>query len=369
MALLAGLSFCWGLWQVPEIRVAALRGGLRLFGRAAVPWLVKALDDRHPTVRRAAAKALGQVSKAAEPAIPPLIRHLGDEDSGCRIEAAQTLGRIGSPALQPLLKAAADVQPTVRQAAVKALGLISNDSPRVIPALIGHLGDEDADCRNEAAWALGGIRPPAVEPLLEAVVAPDPHVRASAALALGLAGRVAGGTGEKSVQLLAAALGDNEAEVRREASGALCRLSPECKEAVGALSESLADPDREVRRGAAEALFKMDRDAAPAFEGLLKAFGNDDFKVRWWAVRTVGNLFAASRPAAADRFLWDEKGDWSRHTTRVSHALQHLLVSDHDKDVRDAAREALRHVDPLAATLLENNRSPDGQYEGKFLAR
>ena len=366
MLLVAGLAFCWGLWQVPDIRVAALRGGLRLFGRASVTWLVKALDDKHPTVRRAAAEALGQIAKAAEPAIPALIRRLGDEDPGCRIEAAWTLGRIGFPALEPLLKAAADVQPTVRQTAVKALGLISNESPRVIPALIGHLGDEDADCRNEAALALGGIRPPVVEPLLEAVVAPNPRLRASAALALGLAGRVAEGTGQKSVQLLAAALADHDAEVRREASGALCRLSPDCKEAVGALSESLADPDHEVRRLAAEALFKMDRDAAPAFESLLKALRNDDFKVRWWAVRAVGSLFAASKPAAADRFLLDAKGDWSRHTARVSQAIQHLLLSDQSKDVRDAAREALSHVDPSTATLLENNRSPDGQYEGRF---
>lgn len=365
MPLVAGVLLCWGLWQIPGIRTAAVRGGVRLFGRASVPWLVGALDDTHATVRRAAAEALGRISEAAEPAVPAVIHQLGDEDPGCRTEAARTLGRIGSPALEPLLEAVTDERPTVRQAAVEALGQIPQESPRVIPALIRQLTDEDANCRNETALALGRIGAPAVERLQEAVVSPNPHARASAALALGLAGSVADGAGRKSVQLLAAAITDHDAKVRREASGALCRLSPACKEAVGVLSKSLADADHEVRRWAAEALFKMDRDAAPAFENLLRALGNDDPKVRWWAARAVGNLFAASRPTAADGLWFDEKHAWFRHTTRVAAALESLVRADNHQDVRDAALEALYHVDSSRAALL-GVQSGNGQYRYEF---
>lgn len=360
------LTVGWGLWQIPDVRIGVLWGSFRVFGLSAVPWFIRTLGDSQPTVRRAAAKALGQVSTVAEPAIPLLISRLGDEDPGCRMELAETLGLIGSPAVDPLLNALNDKQPVVRQAAASALGRISDETARIVPALIRQLSDENADCRTESAAALGRIGDPAVEPLLVVLAGTDPHARAAAALALAWVGKAAVQGARKTTTLLAEALTDSEMEVRRGAADALCRLSPACKDVIRPMAAALADADREVRRSVAEALFKLDQAAAPAFEDLVKAARNDDFQVRLWSVRAVGALFDTSRPTIDDGFPIDKKFAWSRHTYRISQLLQGLSSSDPTADVRKAAREALYRVDRLASILSDGGLSSDGKYNGRF---
>ena len=101
--------------------------------------------------------------RCREQAVPNIIEVLeGDEDSGVRQSAADTLGRLevaGSevaPALLEVLEG--DENSGVRQSAAYALGAIEVAGSEVAPALIEALaGDEDSGVRGRAVFALRDI--------------------------------------------------------------------------------------------------------------------------------------------------------------------------------------------------------------------
>jgi HEAT repeat protein len=79
--------------SVTEVRRRAARA-LAHFGARAVPTLVQALEDREPSVRSAAIRALGRIGPEARDALPALVRATEDENDSVREAAAKTLGRI-----------------------------------------------------------------------------------------------------------------------------------------------------------------------------------------------------------------------------------------------------------------------------------
>ena len=151
-------------------------------------------------VKRAqAANKLGNMGEKAVPAIPLLIGMLGDsagielkadpeskiaENTSPGIEAAVALGKIGDPALEPLIGALKDKNPHVRVLAAVALEELEN--PKAVEALIAALKDENLDVQSSAARALGEINDTrAVDPLIAALKDKKPEVRGTAAVALG----------------------------------------------------------------------------------------------------------------------------------------------------------------------------------------
>jgi len=73
-------------------------------------------------VRRTAARSLGDIGKAAKPAVGALGKTLKDADPQVRQAAAYALGRIGDPAAKPFLEAAKkDKNEGVKRAAKDAL--------------------------------------------------------------------------------------------------------------------------------------------------------------------------------------------------------------------------------------------------------
>ena len=75
------------------------------------------------------------------------------ENTSPGIEAAVALGKIGDPALDPLIGALKDKNPHVRILAAVALEELEN--PKAVEALIAALKDEDFDVQSSAARALG----------------------------------------------------------------------------------------------------------------------------------------------------------------------------------------------------------------------
>ncbi len=117
-------------------------------GESAVNALIGALPFWWMT--KAAAEALGEIGK---PAVEPLIRILSDNDERVRRSAADALGEIGDVrAVEPLIKVLGDDSWRVRWPAVEALGKIGDE--RAVEPLIKLLEDEDDDVRNAAEEAL-----------------------------------------------------------------------------------------------------------------------------------------------------------------------------------------------------------------------
>ena len=97
--------------------------------KAAVPALIKALEDDDESVRTAAARALGNIGPAAKEAVPSLILALRDDEWSIREDTAEALGKIGPAAKEAvpyLQKALHDPEEEVRASATKALTLIED---------------------------------------------------------------------------------------------------------------------------------------------------------------------------------------------------------------------------------------------------
>ena len=119
----------------PEValEIAALRGASAIERRRAVlalselgprasdavTALADALRDPDRRVRFLAAAALGRLGPAAEPAVPALIDALEDEAAGN--EAAETLVRLGKPAVPILLEVMRSGQDGLRSRAATTL--------------------------------------------------------------------------------------------------------------------------------------------------------------------------------------------------------------------------------------------------------
>ena len=200
---------------------------LARIGGAAVPALLRALDDRSWDVRALAVDALGQVGDPA--AVPGLLRVLESDDADLRARAASALGEIGQRnALPGLIRALHDRDGVVRWWAAEALGRIGD--PAAIAALLEALRrpDEEMGARLTAVRALARIGDPAAVPGLLTLLRDTYWVmREAAARALGDIGD------EAAISGLEQALFDEHPTVREAALDALARIdSPQAQQIV-----------------------------------------------------------------------------------------------------------------------------------------
>jgi HEAT repeat protein len=113
----------------------------------ALPRIERALHDAAPTVRAAAAVALGDL-EAAE-ALPALLVCIEDSDPYVRQMAMNALGEIGDARAAPrLLRALCDERPEVRYQAIIAFPRVAkDDAEAIVFALDRALGDADESVR------------------------------------------------------------------------------------------------------------------------------------------------------------------------------------------------------------------------------
>ncbi len=251
----------------------AVRGYLRgepfFNGRPASTWGWR-LRDANPHTQEEARQALAGGGPTAVPVLIHLVRQKGGwEAAELRWTAAELLGEIGPEAgpaaADALSDALADPDGHVRAVAAEALGRVGPLTPRVVPALIDRLKDDDPIPAVRAlahSGAEGLAAVPAVTALLKHA---DAEVRWNAARTLGKLGAVA------AVGPLVEALKDAAALVREHAAEALGDIGPAASAAVGPLIRVLGDPDARVRRDAARSLGQIGpvaRAALPALRGL-----------------------------------------------------------------------------------------------------
>ncbi len=167
-------GFCYGQSALPEGEVSSNTS-------TEVKALIESMHSFDPVERRNAARELGRMGEQAVPAVPVLIRALGDRarlavrsqeeeaTSASVAEAAMlALTDIGGPAVEPLVGSLENDDPGVRMMAVAALGRI-RDSRAVGPLIEVLENDEDSLVRAAAVDALRKQKDPrALEALLAA---------------------------------------------------------------------------------------------------------------------------------------------------------------------------------------------------------
>jgi HEAT repeat protein len=152
-------------WYEREQAANALLKAIQEMGAIAVEALLEALTDKEGTVRRYAARLLGQVRDPR--AIGPLGLALYDTHFEVGRVAAESLAGFGSPGLKVLAEVLNHPEAWLRQHAIAGLTL-SNDK-RIVPVILDMLRDPDREVQKQAIQALGAFKDPRALPALQAI--------------------------------------------------------------------------------------------------------------------------------------------------------------------------------------------------------
>ena len=219
---------------------------LASMGSPAFDPLTNALSDSNPSVRRNAAWAIGELTnmrgKERSNAVPGLIALLDDADEWVRRAGARALGEIRDErATDGLIAHLSDREWQVRNTAAWALGEMKEE--RAVETLCSLLqSDAQFEVRKTTAWALAEIQDSRAVETLCNVLRSDTHseVRAKTAWALGET------KDKRAIDSLSnALLTDGEADVRKTAAWALGEI--QSRKALAVLKQALSDPDEPVR--------------------------------------------------------------------------------------------------------------------------
>lgn len=361
-------------------------------------------EKLHQPLRRDVVAILGNLGARATPALPELIELLdGKGMAGLRDEAIATLGKIGAGAhvavekLVPLLSTTQHLQLITRVVrALVAIGHANADVQAALADLWLRPGPCEAS-RLQAGLALCrlGLEAPGLLAALTRVLVAGPsiHLRRAIPAALAERGRDEPGV----VPALAAALHDDDEEVRRLAAAALERLhvagyeaieqcaglgqdSPHAEvalqrsgpAAVGPLSAALAAALPAERERAARILGSLGKAAAAAGPALAQALHDRHKEVRLAAAKalwnitneteavvpTLARLLTSEQRAAPDgaevrrQFVQTVIEALGRIGPAARPAIPALLEKTHEDNrlIRESALRALQAIDPPVAT-------------------
>jgi HEAT repeat protein len=261
----------------------------------------------------------------------------------------------------------------VRRSAAFALGRMGGDAGAAVPDLVRRLReDKDAGVRDMAASAVGDIAKAAKggdrnlwsdagDALIGALKNDgDPHVRRSAAYALGAFGSRAGG----AAGTLREALKDENASVRQNAAWALGQIGDGAGEVVGTLCECLHDKDALVRRDAAGALGSVGKAATAGVAPLLTLVKSEpDEVVKKTALDSLSHLAGPEHRAHA-RGLEPLLKDKDPEVALNAALVLARIGGDEAKEALPALRRALKEADPHMpelATLALANLGPNAE--------
>jgi len=366
--------------EVPERGGAAeALGEIGAEGRAAVPSLIRALRSPDEKVRFLAARVLGAMGPAAASAAPELAVLLEGTAEGLAEQAAQALTKLGPQGLEVLNKALTGNLADVRLLVCVALGdaapptddASARTRHQLLPALATAARDPDPRLRRAAVAAVGRLKPrrEGIQVLAAAIFDDDAEVRKNAREALTGSGPAI----RFAIPTLLLALRDRDDQVRQWAASLLRQARPDAA-CVPALIEALVDREADIRLEIVAALGAVGRPARPALPALRDALRDPDGRVRARAALACWNLGGPDNRVVAvlAELLWSGKGE-----TRVEAALAlcriartpesgrvlTALLRDEDAAIRAKASEAVRSLGPdakrfvpLLRPLLEDER-------------
>ncbi len=130
----------------------------------AVPDLISILD-REDDTSELAARALGRIGPAAKQAIPSLLRGARNDGSRIRaLGGIHQEPELVVPALTNCLSEALPLDVYTRIYCAEALGQFGTNATPAVPFLIKVLGDPNSNVRRAASNALQQISPPKAAP-------------------------------------------------------------------------------------------------------------------------------------------------------------------------------------------------------------
>jgi HEAT repeat protein len=341
--------------------------------------LTHALKDADPTVREAAAVAVGRVGSVAESAVPALIAALHDAEPAVAFQAAEALGRIGKASVHPVTQKLNDSN--LQLLAATVLASIGPDGAEAVPALTKLIHSKDPHTSREALLALGSIGPQAKQSSAEVIAVLNDSKsadRAAAAFALGKM------KSPDAVAPLKAVLEKTEdPTLQLSTATALLEIDPHEQNlhlALPKLSMALNARHHDLRIEAAAAIGRIGPPARPTLHALRRALKDDHPDVRTEVLLAMAAIGPESRPAVPDIVAQlDDPSPEMREVVchalgRIGHgateavpALQKLSHSRNRDERTDALwalvliapdAESIKQAIPLLAGLLQST-DPD----------
>ena len=204
-----------------------------------------------------------------------MVQFMGDSRGMVRLGFADTLGKIGKPAVPFLVEALLNnPDPVVRRASAKTLTLIAD--PETVPPLVNALiNDEDTVVKGSAVGALAQIGEPSVPIILEILASPEhpETTKGHAAWALAF-------IGTKAKEYLYREINSDSESVRMAVVGAIAKIAQDEEEerAIKILNDALEDSSAEVRCEAAAVLGTLAY--KPAVPNLIELLHHSDAQTR-----------------------------------------------------------------------------------------
>ena len=246
--------------------------------KPALPALIRAIGDSDKQVWANALAAIAAIGPDAAEAIPQLVDSFDSrkgsdyrprDKSQKLMRAAHALARIGDAARPALIAALKGDDTGLRLGAAKALGGMAAHARDAIPALIENLGHSDEELRSEVIETLGLIGAEAVAPLTTSLSWPDPKLRSGSARALAAIGAASAPAGP---ELLARLAVEKERDVRSALLGALPRVGLPQEKIIAPLVQEFRGSDEQLRSAALNALLLLrpaEKTVVPAIAALL----------------------------------------------------------------------------------------------------
>jgi HEAT repeat protein len=354
----------------PRVRRAAISALVRLrpVGKDTFALLVQVLEDADPAVVMPALQSLAEGGTAAVPALIEGLKHKEGRYWACI--ALAEMGPQAKDAVPQLTSLLSDDEPEVRMEAVMALGEIGPDAVSATPALIKTLADATPAVRYAAGFSLGKIGATAALPDLEkAEHDPDPFFSLVAAWAVAKLKPDDKESLNTAIELIVAALKNQDANVRRGAAKALWELNAPPEVVGTALVAALEDADPVVQANVYAGLASLGQVAVPR---LLEKLA--DPRLRDKAMRVLALMGSEAKLAVPPltealpganaqerRDLLFTLASIGPDSAAATAAIVPLLA-DSDEDVRVAAAYALGKIGPGASAAVDALRKYiDGQ--------
>lgn len=291
-------------------------------GRVGTPAAVAALRrlyERGADGRRLALSALGRAPERS--ALDLFLRALRSSDPSLRVVALRGLGRLRAPEARDPLRVAWRRESRPLVAGYIAFCLAALGDGAALQELKSRLTDPNASTRDQAAALLGFVEDPSVAPLLrEALYDPSVFVRSSASASLTRLGDRSG------LSVASRLLQDAELSVRLAAAGSLSRMDYVVARPV--VLEALRSADPNVRAQALDAVGKGGDGRAAELVWELVRRERDPF-VRSEGLLVLGEI---GREPAVDHLL-HTLPDSRAH---IRHATAESLVTLTERLLADA---------------------------------
>ncbi|MBC7816629.1 MAG: HEAT repeat domain-containing protein, partial [Planctomycetaceae bacterium] len=276
-----------------NVRIAAIYALIKTQSKleTVIPLLTTLFRDPDDGVRLNAVVALGKLGEPARDGATALCDVLSnDGNASVRRSAAKSLGQIlvkSEAVIAALTAASKDADLGLRRNSRDALIALGIDRKLTIPSLITELKDKDVDRIDKTLTTLGDIGPDAQDALPEVmrlISHESPVIRGYAAIAVGKID-----TNGITVPILIDLLKDRVAQesVARAAANALGRIgSP----AISQLRTALRDTDVNVRHYSLEALGAIKVKAKVAIPDIIPLLHDTDSRVSESAATALGAI-------------------------------------------------------------------------------